>query len=509
MTEQARDALERIEDGDYAPASVVWSDDNQANLRELFAIASEQRVPVSVVFERLTPQLLAEVVFANRCVMPSVGGTVLTPGADLEIGSLLPMPDDASEFDGARGISLVSEQMQDFIQALRAATLAMKAGRANSPGVEWDAFDRAEPGGVTAHGETFSLQTANRNGALHNLSDLFTAHTDSKTRELLANANPDATRQKIEDAGWTGPAIKLLVNGDSGTGKSLVASLVHDVIWAGSMGAERRPFVQVNCAAIKGSDVTHHMFGSVPGQWSGVNASPGPLARASRGTAFLDEFGDVPPEAQSALLIYLDDLMVQPHGMAPFFSFTHVIAATNRDLDALIRAGQFRGDLRQRFRRRVRIPSLAERGRNEVLNLIDMAAQDPSENPVEPLRGELRRPVLRISGEAIAKLLGHGYSDGNVRELESIVHFALQNARDRGSEVVDVADVELPESTFRPDHLRHTVVVKALPTFDQVVEVDNRAELERLAAWVNRPVMSVDGTDEAGLALDGVLYRTA
>ena len=294
--------------------------------------------------------------------------------------------------------------------------------------------------------------------------------------KVMGKSNDIETTDRIEDrikaAGWDGRRIHLLVTGESGTGKSLVARLAHEVLYAEH---GKRPFERVNCGGRQERDLEFELFGSTRGKYTGVGASVGILARAAYGTAFLDEFGDMPASCQPVFLTYLDDLMIRPKGEMPsFFSFSYVVAATNRDLDSLIRATEFRNDLVQRFARQVRIPSVRERSRKEILELIDMAAQHPDENPLDE-DGKNRR-IDSIDPDATQKLMSHKYRDGNIRELESIVHQALQAARRRNSRVIEEDDVDIPgHSSFRPDSERNVVNVKAFPTFEtKVVLKDQR-----------------------------------
>ena len=217
----------------------------------------------------------------------------------------------------------------------------------------------------------------------------------------------------------------------------------------------------------------------------------------------------MPRSCQPVFLTYLDDLMIRPKGeIPPFFSFSYVVAATNRDLASLIRATEFRNDLVQRFARQVRIPSLHERSRKEILELIDMAAQHPDENPKEAKDGQRR--IKEISPDATAMLTSYEYRDGNVRELESIVHRALQSARRRNSgencRVIIPHDLDIPAyPSFRPDSERNVVNVVEFPAVEASVAVRDHRDLDRISERSGRPILRAG--DAYGVILGNVLYE--
>jgi len=494
-------ALERIEEWDQPDIPVVtaaWSDESSEELSGFLNSVSEYRVHVDVEFEDLRREHLVQAVFMYPIVRPVVRPRLPGDGCDLVVGDALRMPADPSEYERARCISLVSEKMRDFVVELRDALLAMKRGRKN-PDPPWDPFDgQLSQADYNAKTRGYTLPRGKPN-----LRDVFLAHDQESGRQKLGNATPAETERRAKDAGWEGTSTKLLVTGDSGTGKSLVAELAHAVLYPET--GDRRPFVPINCGALDSQQLEFELFGAAPGHYTGVGAPVGDLARAAYGTAFLDEFGDMPNRCRVVLLTYLDDLLLKPRGVAPFFSFSHVVAATNRDLDALIRVNEFRNDLVQRFQRRVRVPSLQERGAEEKIALVDLAAQAPNENPFDTARR--CRPVKRVSAEALEMLTAHQYADGNVRELESIVHHALQKARRRYSDTIQPDDLDIPsEAHHRPDNERNIVSVKALPKLDAEVSVDDCRDLERLAERSGRPILRTAG-GELGTVLDSILYR--
>ena len=498
------EATSRIEDQEPLDVEIVWSDEHEEPFRAFLGLASEARLPVTVRFDVLRPSHLTEVVFRFHNVRPVVAASSgLSPDDGLVVGSALPMPDDPIEYERARGMSLVSTPMQDFIGELRDALFAMRGRPPQEP--PWDPFDRQRPRARQDPREPqrYSLE---KGRGKPNLSDLFLAYGDDAARKMLGNTTLTEPEERAMESGWAGPKTKLLVTGDSGTGKSLVAQLAHAVLYPDDN--DQRPFVHINCGSLDTQNLEFELFGAVPGNYTGVGAPVGNLARAAHGTAFLDEFGDMPDRSRIVLLTYLEDLLLKPKGMSPFFSFTHVVAATNRDLNALIRANEFRNDLVQRFQRQVRVPSLHERGETEIITLVDMAAQQPHENPVETFRGEEGRRVGAVSADALRMLAGHEYADGNVRELESIVHRALQAAIRRNSAAVEPQDLDIPDAAnYRPDAERNMISVRALPELAAEVTVEDRRDLDHLAERSGRPILRT-ATGHSAVILDNILYRS-
>jgi DNA-binding NtrC family response regulator len=196
----------------------------------------------------------------------------------------------------------------------------------------------------------------------------------------------------------------VLVTGESGTGKELVARAIH----AASARAGG-PLVVVNCAAIPAALVESELFGHVRGAFTDArSARDGLFAAADRGTLFLDEIGELPLDVQPKLLRALQEMAIRPVGAASEQPVdVRVIAATNRDLEAMVVAGTFREDLFYRVHvLGVALPPLRARG-NDVLELARRFA-----------RGRA------IELDAAAALTSHTWP-GNVRELDSAIVHAL------------------------------------------------------------------------------------
>jgi len=205
----------------------------------------------------------------------------------------------------------------------------------------------------------------------------------------------------------------ILISGDSGTGKELVAKALH----YNSPRAER-PFVPVNCAAVPAGLLESELFGHVKGAFTGaMKARRGLFREAEGGTLFLDEVGDMAPELQAKLLRVIEDRVVRPVGSdeaAPVD--LRLIAATNKDLVARIQEGLFREDLYYRLAViPIHLPPLRER-REDIPLLAEHFLRRAVAASVKDIRG--------FTPEAMAALLRHPWP-GNVRELENVVERAV------------------------------------------------------------------------------------
>jgi transcriptional regulator with GAF, ATPase, and Fis domain/Flp pilus assembly protein TadD len=199
--------------------------------------------------------------------------------------------------------------------------------------------------------------------------------------------------------------LPVLVEGETGTGKELVARALHEL-----SPRKKGPFVSVNCAALPEALVESELFGHVRGGFTGaVGDAPGLFRAAHGGTLFLDEVGDLPAPAQAKLLRALEGGEVRPvGGNAPVQVDVRVISATNRDLDELRQAGRFRDDLYYRLKAvRLRLPPLRERREDIPLLLSEFLASAASEAGSSPKVPD---------AEALRRLLDYDWP-GNVREL--------------------------------------------------------------------------------------------
>jgi anaerobic nitric oxide reductase transcription regulator len=229
-----------------------------------------------------------------------------------------------------------------------------------------------------------------------------------------------AHKALLRDIALVGPSdLTVLVHGETGVGKELVVQALH----AASPRAERT-LVSLNCAALPETLVESELFGHVRGAFSGaVSERQGKFDVADGGTLFLDEVGELPLTVQAKLLRVLQEGQLQRLGSdREHHVDVRLLAATNRDLAAEVRAGRFRADLYHRLGAYpLRVPPLRERGR-DVLLLAGAFLEDN--------RARLGLGTLRLDAEAQAALLGYHWP-GNVRELEHVLARAALRAIDR------------------------------------------------------------------------------
>ena len=205
----------------------------------------------------------------------------------------------------------------------------------------------------------------------------------------------------------------VLLRGESGVGKELVAHAIH----YNSIRADK-PFIKVNCAALPESVIESELFGHEKGAFTGaVTERKGRFELANGGTIFLDEIGDLSPSTQIRLLRVLQEREFERVGATDTIQIdVRVIAATNRNLDALIETGTFRQDLYYRLNVfPIHIPPLRER-KTDILLLADFF--------VEKYGKANHKKVRRISTPAIDMLMAYHWP-GNVRELENCVERAV------------------------------------------------------------------------------------
>jgi two-component system nitrogen regulation response regulator GlnG len=205
--------------------------------------------------------------------------------------------------------------------------------------------------------------------------------------------------------------VTVLLRGESGTGKELVARAIHH--YSRRSG---RPFVAVSCAAIPGTLLESEMFGHERGAFTDARERKlGKFELAHGGTLYLDEIGDMPVELQTKLLRALQERSIERvGGHEPIRVDVRVLAATNRELEALMKEGRFREDLYYRLNVvTLNLPPLRERRRDIPLLVEHFLAKYAEE------LGE-----RAVAADALDRLVGHDWP-GNVRELENVVQRAM------------------------------------------------------------------------------------
>jgi len=205
----------------------------------------------------------------------------------------------------------------------------------------------------------------------------------------------------------------LLVTGETGTGKDLVAEAIH---WASSRA--KGHFVKVNCGALPETLLESELFGHQKGAFTGaVENKPGRFRLAHNGTLYLTEIGDLPLSLQVKLLTFLDDQVVYPLGSTKGFQANvRVIAATHRNLEQMVSEGRFREDLLFRLNVvRIHLPLLRER-EGDIRLLLDYF--------LNSLTTRLRKNIKGFSKKALRILMDYQYP-GNVRELRNVIEYAV------------------------------------------------------------------------------------
>jgi DNA-binding NtrC family response regulator len=226
--------------------------------------------------------------------------------------------------------------------------------------------------------------------------------------------------------------LTVLIRGDSGTGKEIVARMIHNI-----SSRSEESFTKVNCAAIPRDLLEAELFGYEKGAFTGAHKTkPGRFEVANKGTMFLDEIGDMPMELQSKLLQVLEQQeFVRVGGIHNIHVDVRIICATNRNLEEAINAGKFRDDLFYRLNEiTIQIPPLRER-----LEDISLLAH----HFVEKYSKMYRRDQVKLSQDALNQLVGAPWP-GNVRQLENMMKQVVV----RGDESI-IADL-LANQSIKP-----------------------------------------------------------
>jgi DNA-binding NtrC family response regulator len=250
----------------------------------------------------------------------------------------------------------------------------------------------------------------------------------------------------------------ILILGDSGTGKGLIAEMVHC-----NSQRKDKPFISINCSAIPENLLESELFGYRKGAFTGAASDKkGLITMADQGTLFLDEIGDMPPSLQAKVLKVIESGEVLPLGDTKSqFVDVRIIAATNKNLEEEVKEGRFREDLYYRLNViEVKVPSLSERKED-----IDVLTR----HFMEKYSRENKKKVIGVTDEAMELLKNYTWP-GNIRELRNIIERAVVLS---GTENIGVE--ELPERVKsqqglkraqtlkeKMDHYEENVIKKAL-----------------------------------------------
>ena len=312
---------------------------------------------------------------------------------------------------------------------------------------------------VTGHGTIESAVEAMQRGAFNyllkplDLKQLRAVVENAARSQYLRRANAELHRRLDERFGFEGvignsPQMQdvitklqriaptdatVLIQGDTGTGKELVAKAIHQ-----NSPRKKRPFVALNCAALSENILESELFGHIRGAFTDASADrQGKFEYADGGTLFLDEVGDMPIPTQIKLLRVLESSEITRVGSnEPVKVNVRILSATNRDLEKAIADGSFREDLYHRLKVvTIKLPCLADR-REDIPLLVDYFVREHAKRHQKTIRG--------ISTAARRRLLAYDWP-GNVRQLRNVIESMVVVDID---EVLDLDD--LPDELAPP-----------------------------------------------------------
>jgi len=308
--------------------------------------------------------------------------------------------------------------------------------------------------------------------------------------------NSDGIRRAIDIARRVSDTdVSVLVTGESGTGKTLLATCIH-----AHSHRRNKPFVEFNCAAIPETLLEAELFGIEKGVATGVDRRIGKLEAADGGTIFLDEIADMSLATQAKMLRVVQEKRFERVGSRQTRRVdVRIISATNKDLDAEIAGGRFREDLYYRLNVvTLHLPPLRER-REDIPAL--------SAHLVGRLSKRFGRSVRCLSDEAVTRLAAHDWP-GNVRELENEIARALVLAGDRRELAVD----DLSEKVRRASPRAGAPAGATAGTLAEQVEALERRLIDqaRTATGGNKSKMArLLGLSREGLRKKMARYRLA
>jgi DNA-binding NtrC family response regulator len=255
------------------------------------------------------------------------------------------------------------------------------------------------------------------------------------------------------------PSSTVLITGESGTGKDLLAKVIH---YGSSRAA--RPFLNITCSALPETLLESELFGHERGAFTDArHQKRGLFEQGSDGTVFLDEVAETVPTFQAKLLRFLEERAFRRlGGVTDIKVDVRVIAATNQDLEKTVREGRFREDLYYRLNvLRIEMPPLRDRGRDVVLL---------ADHYIAVFSKEFRRPVRKLTPAAERALLAHAWP-GNVRELRNLIERAVLLAE---SDVLEPGDFETVHTLRAPVEAASADGITLPPDGVNLEEVERR-----------------------------------
>ncbi|MCD6281346.1 MAG: sigma-54-dependent Fis family transcriptional regulator [Deltaproteobacteria bacterium] len=259
---------------------------------------------------------------------------------------------------------------------------------------------------------------------------------------MLVGVSSPKMREVIDLVQQVAPSqATVLILGESGTGKEVIANLIHRMSPRGS-----RPMVKVNCAALPETLIEAELFGYEKGAFTGaVSSREGRFEAADMSTIFLDEVGEIPPEVQVKLLRILQEGKLERLGSNKTVTVdTRIIAATNKDLETMVKQGGFREDLYWRLNViSIHLPPLRER-KEDIPALVQYFLTRFARKNNKDIKG--------IETKAMDALLGYEWP-GNVRELENVIERCVVLDRDLVIATDDLPSDLVKDETRKIDHV--------------------------------------------------------
>ena len=440
---------------------IVWISDGYKRFLPALGFGDEREFVGRRVEEVVPNTLMAQVIDSGRPMLVDL----LTNKAGTFLVSRLPLRDEAGQVIGAMGVVFLNQT---------------EAGDALSPQSTLQPL--MHKFGQLQH----ELAAARRALADEQGRQRRTRYTISSfigSSPVVMEVKRQARRVATTDS-------TVLLLGETGTGKELLAQAIH----AASRRADG-PFVGVNIAAVPDTLLEAEFFGVAPGAFTGADrrGRPGKFKLADGGTLFLDEIGDMPLALQAKLLRVLQEQEVEPLGSNRVEPLdVRVIAATSRDLAAMVAEGRFRADLFYRLNvLPLHLPPLRERASD-----LDALA----EHLLDDITRRNSLPHQSLSPEALA-LLARQPWPGNIRELRN---------------VLEQASLMNDEDVLRPEHLQRVLVPATAPalvtTAASAPAIDVQAGLEAggpapLSAWLDQPLPQAVAALEAA-AIQAALVAT-
>ncbi len=265
----------------------------------------------------------------------------------------------------------------------------------------------------------------------------------------------------------------VLIRGETGTGKELIAGAIHH----NSLRTSRN-FVKVNCAALQENLLESELFGHEKGAFTGADKQRiGRFEQADGGTLFLDEIGDMSASTQAKILRVLQEHEFERLGGTRTVRVdVRLIAATNRDLPAMVQAGQFREDLYYRLNVvSIEMPPLRDR-KDDIVPLANSF--------IRRFSGEMKKKIDGVEPEAQKLLMRYNWP-GNIRELENAIERAMLLTESRA---ITTDDLRLGETPTAGGGRDHASVVKIPPTGIPLEDIERHALVEalKMSNWVQK-----------------------